>query len=126
MGVAIRIFSCNGTVVTRNISINIHRNLPGLGTSLVDALAANIEPLHGVNLTEKYCTIVATSTGCTQKEDFVPILQKSQPPIVTFIRLKPDDCKAAARPYPIRFSFSEIGAKEFTVSNLFVPSPSYY
>ena len=89
------------------------------------AQAAEIEPLHGVNLTEKYCTIVVTSTGCTRKEDFVALLKKSDPPIVTFVRLKPDFCKAAARPYPIKFSLSEIGAKEFDVANLFVPSPSY-
>ena len=89
------------------------------------ALAAEIEPLHGVSVTQRYCTIVVTSTGCTQKEDFIPILQKSQPPVVTFIRLKPDPCRAASRPVPIRFSLEEIGAEEFTVSNLFEPSPSY-
>ncbi len=90
------------------------------------ALAANIEPLHGIEVTEKYCMIIVTSTGCTKKEDFVPVLQKSQPPVVTFIRLKPDFCEATPRPYPIRFSLEEVGAKEFTVSNLIVPSPSYY
>ena len=100
--------------------------IAGLCATAPAATAAEIEPLHGVNLTEKYCTIVVTSTGCTKKEDFVALLKKSQPPIVTFVRLKPDYCKAAARPYPIKFSLSEIGAKEFDVSNLFVPSPSYF
>ena len=90
------------------------------------ALAVDIEPLHGVNVTKEGCAIVVTSTGCTQKEDFIPILQKSQPPIVTFIRLKPDSCRAASRPYLIQFSLEEIGAKEFTISNLFEPGPSYF
>ena len=89
------------------------------------ALAAEIEPLHGLNLTEGYCTIVVTSTGCTKKEDFVSILQKSEPPVVTFIRLEPDFCRAASRPYLIKFSVEEIGAKEFTVSNLFTPAPGF-
>ncbi len=90
------------------------------------ALAETIEPLHGIQITEKGVTIVVTSTGCTKKEDFTTILAKSQPPIVTFIRLKPDFCKAASRPYPIKFSLQEVGAKEFKVANLFVPSPSFY
>jgi|GEM_PF-2793072 len=98
----------------------------GLFVTAPAAQAAEIETLHGVSLTEKDCTIVVTSTGCTRKEDFVALLKKSDPPIVTFVRLKPDFCKAAARPYPIKFSFEEIGAKKFDVANLFVPSPRYY
>ncbi|NET66388.1 MAG: hypothetical protein F6K63_19150 [Moorea sp. SIO1G6] len=90
------------------------------------ALAATVEPLHGIQITEKSVTIVVTSNGCTQKEDFTTILAKSQPPIVTFIRLKPDLCKGVSRPYPIQFSLSEVGAKEFKLANLFVPSASFY
>ncbi|NEN98722.1 MAG: hypothetical protein F6K50_25420 [Moorea sp. SIO3I7] len=89
------------------------------------ALAETVEPLHGINITEKGVTIVVTSNGCTQKEDFTTILAKSQPPIVTFIRLKPDLCKGVSRPYPITFSLSEVGAKEFKVANLFVPGPRF-
>jgi len=89
------------------------------------ALAADIEPLHGISLMERGCAIFVTTTGCTKKEDFVSVLQKSEPPVVTFIRLKPDLCEAFPRVYPIQFSFEEIGAKEFTVSNLFVPSPRF-
>jgi len=87
------------------------------------ALAATIEPLHGIQVTEGYVTILVTSTGCTKKEDFISILEKSQPPIATFIRLEPDFCRAASRPVPIRFTLEEVGAKEFTVANLFEPAP---
>ncbi|NEO66421.1 MAG: hypothetical protein F6J98_41010 [Moorea sp. SIO4G2] len=66
-----------------------------------------------------------TSTGCTKKEDFTTILEKSQPPIATFIRLEPDFCRAASRAYPIEFSLEEVGATEFKVANLFVPGPRF-
>ncbi|NEO92836.1 MAG: hypothetical protein F6K56_22370 [Moorea sp. SIO3G5] len=89
------------------------------------ALAATVEPLHGINITEKGVTILVTSNGCTQKEDFTTILAKSQPPIATFIRLKPDFCKGVSRPVTIQFSLSEVGATEFKVANLFVPSPRF-
>ncbi|NEQ10616.1 MAG: hypothetical protein F6K37_33265 [Moorea sp. SIO4E2] len=89
------------------------------------ALAATVEPLHGIHITEKGVTIVVTSNGCTQKEDFTTILAKSQPPIVTFIRLKPDFCKGVSRPYRIEFSLSEVGATEFKVANLFEPGPRF-
>ncbi|WP_424099792.1 hypothetical protein [Moorena producens] len=89
------------------------------------ALAETIEPLHGIQVTQRYVTIFVTSTGCTQKEDFTTILEKSQPPSATFIRLKPDFCRAASRLVPIRFSLQEVGAKEFKVANLFVPGPNY-
>ena len=95
------------------------------GLWLPTFFAADIEPLHGVNMTETGLTILVTSTGCTKKEDFVSVLQKSQPPVVTFIRLKPDLCEAGSHPYTIQFSFEEIGAKEFRVSNLFVPAPRF-
>ncbi|NEQ81681.1 MAG: hypothetical protein F6K26_15935 [Moorea sp. SIO2I5] len=52
-------------------------------------------------------------------------MEKSQPPIATFIRLTPDFCRAASRAYPIEFSLEEVGAKEFKVANLFVPGPRF-
>ncbi len=89
------------------------------------ALAAEIEPLHGINVTERSVMILVTSTGCTQKEDFIVVLEKSQPPTVTFIRLKPDLCRAAPRPMPIKFSPEEVGATTFTMRNLFEPAPGF-
>ena len=94
-------------------------------TASASAAAAEIEPLHGLEVTERYATIFVTSTGCTKKEDFIPVLQKTEPPIVTFIRLKPDYCKAASRPVPIRFSLEEVGAQTFNVNNIFTPGPSF-
>lgn len=85
-----------------------------------------IEILHGLNITERSATVLVKSTGCTRKEDFITILQKSQPPIVTFIRLRPDPCKAAPRPMPISFSLEELGASLFTVANQFEPAPRFY
>ena len=80
-----------------------------------------IETLHGLNVTENTVTILVTSTGCTKKEDFIVVSDKSQPTTATFIRLIPDFCKAASRPYPIKFSIEEVGAKEFKVANTFDP-----
>ncbi|NEP31784.1 MULTISPECIES: hypothetical protein [unclassified Moorena] len=89
------------------------------------ALAATIEPLHGIQVTENTVMIVVTSTGCTNKEDFTTILEKSQPPTATFIRLKPDPCKTASHAYRISFSPEEVGATEFKVANLFEPMPRF-
>ena len=89
------------------------------------AFAAEIENLHGFQLTENIATILVTSSGCTKKEDFIPVLEKTQPPLVTFIRLKPDLCRAASRVYPIKFSLEEIGVKEFKVVNKITPSPGF-
>ncbi len=86
---------------------------------------AEIETLHGIHMSERDVTIVVTSNGCTEKDHFVAVITKSEPPEVTFIRLTPDHCKAASRPYPIKFSMEEIGAKEFTVSNPFDPAPRW-
>jgi len=85
-----------------------------------------IETLHGLQVTENEVTIVVTSSGCTKKQDFIVVSDKSQPTTATFIRLIPDFCKAAPRPYPIKFSFEEVGAKEFKVANTFDPSPRWY
>ena len=90
-----------------------------------DTFDAKIENLHGFQLTEKTATIVVTSTGCTEKQDFVVVLQQSQPAAATFIRLKPDFCRAAPSPYLIKFSLPEIGAQEFTVTNLITPAPGF-
>ena len=94
------------------------------------ALASEIETLHGLTVTEQVVTIFVTSTGCTQKEDFTVELDKSLPPSVTFSRVNPDYCKGAARPYPIKFSFQEIGlqeigTKEFKVANTVDPIPEF-
>jgi len=82
-----------------------------------------IEPLHGLEVTERSATIVVTSNGCTKKQDFIVVLDKSQPSTATFIRLIPDFCKAVSHPYPIKFSLQEVGATTFAVSNLFEPPP---
>ncbi len=84
----------------------------------------SIETLHGLVLTETTVTIKVTSTGCTKKEDFQLRLQKSEPPILTIIRVKPDPCKAAPHSIDIVFSLKEIGAANFTVANPFAPGPS--
>ena len=84
-----------------------------------------IETLHGLQVTEKTVTIIVTSTGCTKKQDFIAVLDKFQPPTATFIRLIPDFCRAASTPYPIKFSLSEVGAKEFKVANTVDPSPRF-
>ena len=97
----------------------------GVWVATPTAQAAEIEPLHGITVTSRYCTIAVTSNGCTQKEDFVSILKKTEPPVVTFIRLKPDYCKAPSRPTEIRFSLSEVGAETFAVANVFSPAPGY-
>lgn len=97
----------------------------GFWVATPTAQAAEIETLHGISVTSRYCTIFVTSNGCTQKEDFVTLLQKSEPPVVTFVRLEPDLCKAAPRPTEIRFSLSEVGADTFAVANLLTPAPGY-
>ena len=82
------------------------------------------ETLHGFVLTETTATITVTSTGCTDKKDFKVQLQKSSPPIATFIRVNPDLCEAAPHSVDIVFSLEEIGASCFKVGNLFEPGPS--
>ncbi|WP_163831088.1 hypothetical protein [Spartinivicinus ruber] len=84
-----------------------------------------IETLHGLQVTEKAVTIVVTSTGCTQKDDFIVVLDKSMPPEATFIRLMPDYCRAASRNIPIQFSLKEVGAAEFTVGNRVKPGNAF-
>ncbi|MGK7903806.1 MAG: hypothetical protein AB4352_20860 [Hormoscilla sp.] len=96
-----------------------------LGVTAPTALAAEIETLHGLYVSESTVTIIVTSTGCTKKEDFIVVSDKSQPTTATFIRLVPDPCKAAPRPYRIQFSFEEVGAKDFKVANTFDPIPGW-
>jgi hypothetical protein len=96
--------------------------LAGKGSSSYSPV---VETLHGLTITEKLVIVTVTSTGCTSKEDFIAVLQKSQPPIVTFIRLKPDLCRAASRKINISFSVKEVGADFFTVANPFKPGPKY-
>ena len=86
-------------------------------------LAAELEPLHGLSQTETFTTIAVTSTGCTKKEDFTTILEKSNPPIVSFIRLKPDPCRTGPFKMNIEFNVEEVGANKFEVANLFTPAP---
>ena len=94
-------------------------------TASASAAEAEIEHLHGLEVTQRCATIFVTSNGCTQKEDFIPVLQKTEPPVVTFIRLKPDYCKAASRLVPIRFSLEEVGAQTFNINNILTPGPNY-
>lgn len=84
-----------------------------------------IEVLNGIQVTEQSVTIIVESNGCTQKEDFIAVLSKAEPPEVTFIRLQPDLCRAAPRPLPIKFTLEEIGAKMFTVANPLDPMPRW-
>lgn len=83
-----------------------------------------IETLHGIQLTTNQATILVTSKGCTKKEDFIAVLNKSMPPQVTFIRLTPDHCRGASRLYSINFSLNEIGARTFSVVNTIEGGPS--
>lgn len=83
-----------------------------------------IETLHGLQVTEKTVTILVTSNGCTEKQDFIAVLDKSQPSTATFIRLKPDLCEATSQLYSIKFLLEEVGATEFKVANTVDPSPS--
>ena len=53
-----------------------------------------IETLHGLEVTETKVVITVTSSGCTDRDDFIIELEKSLPPIATFIRVQPDFCKA--------------------------------
>ena len=94
-------------------------------TASVSAAEAQIEPLHGLQVTDTYVTILVTSNGCTQKDDFISVLQKTEPPVVTFIRLKPDYCKAAPRLLPIQFALKEVGAQTFKVNNILTPGPNF-
>ncbi|MDJ0703147.1 MAG: hypothetical protein QNJ46_07705 [Leptolyngbyaceae cyanobacterium MO_188.B28] len=81
------------------------------------------EILHGLAIAETTVTITVTSTGCTDKSDFEIQLQKSSPPVVTFVRVNPDLCRAAPHSVDIIFSIKEVGADNFTVANLFEPGP---
>ncbi|KST68031.1 hypothetical protein [Mastigocoleus testarum] len=81
------------------------------------------ETLHGLVLTDTTATITVTSTGCTDKSDFKIQLQESSPPIVTFVRVKPDFCRVVPHSVDIVFSLKEIGAASFKVANLFEPGP---
>jgi len=58
-------------------------------------MAEQVETLHGLRLTDNQVIITVTSNGCTDKEDFTIALKESQPPIVTFLRVQPDFCRAA-------------------------------
>jgi hypothetical protein len=86
-------------------------------------MAEQVETLHGFMLTDSQVIIRVTSNGCTDKGDFKIALKESHPPIVTFIRVQPDPCKAVVRSVDIAFSLKEVGAAEFTVDNPFEPGP---
>ena len=83
----------------------------------------SVETLHGLAVTEKKVTITVTSNGCTDKSDFKIEVQESLPPIVTFIRVKPDNCRAISRSVDICFSLKEVGTTKFKVANSFAPGP---
>ncbi|MDJ0715436.1 MAG: hypothetical protein QNJ54_14620 [Prochloraceae cyanobacterium] len=82
------------------------------------------ETLHGLIITETSVIITVTSNGCTEKKDFKIELQESKPPIVTFIRVKPDPCNMVSHSIDITFSLKEVGAAEFKVTNPFAPGPT--
>ncbi|ETW98141.1 hypothetical protein [Candidatus Entotheonella palauensis] len=82
-----------------------------------------VETLHGLEVTETAVVITVTSNGCTDKDDFEIEVQKSLPPIATFIRVQPDFCEAVPHSVDISFSLKEVGAAEFKVGNPFRPGP---
>jgi heat shock protein HslJ len=86
-------------------------------------MSKSMETLHGLVFNETTATIKVASTGCTKKEDFELRLQKSEPPILTIIRVKPDLCEAGPHSIDIVFSLKEIGTANFTIANLFAPGP---
>ncbi len=81
-----------------------------------------VETLHGLEVTETQ-VITVTSNGCTDRGDFKLEVQESLPPIVTFIRVQPDFCRAVSHSVDIAFSLKEVGAAEFKVGNPFEPGP---
>ncbi len=83
----------------------------------------SVETLHGLAVNETEVVITVTSTGCTDKNDFKIEVVKTLPPVVTFIRVKPDPCKAAPQKVNLSFSLKEIGTADFKVDNLFAPGP---
>lgn len=87
---------------------------------------AEIETIHGVEVRETSLTAVVTSNGGTKKEDFVVLIDRTyECPRVSIVRLKPDPCKAAARPYPVTFSLSDVGANVFVLTNPIDPMPGW-
>lgn len=90
-----------------------------------ETLKESKETLHGLYIDKETVTVTVTSTGCTKKEDFTIMLRKSRPPIITFIRLKPDLCRAAPHKINIQFPLKEVGATEFALANLFKPGPEF-
>ena len=82
-----------------------------------------VETLHGLTITAEKATITVTSNGCTDKSDFKIEVQESLPPIVTFIRVKPDNCKKVSRSVDISFSLKQVGTTKFKVANPFASGP---
>ncbi|MCX4027223.1 hypothetical protein H0A36_08525 [Endozoicomonas sp. SM1973] len=116
--------ACLSVLLFTSTAMAMNKAVEEVNNDLTNDYQPAIEDLHGLQVTEKLASIVVTSTGCTKKEDFIVVSDKSVPPKVTFIRLKPDYCRAASRPYLIRFSLEEVGARKFSVVNPVIPSPS--
>ena len=83
----------------------------------------SVETLHGLSVNETKVIITVTSTGCTNESDFKIEVVKTLPPLVTFVRVKPDLCKVAPHSVDLSFSLKEIGTADFKVDNLFAPGP---
>lgn len=91
--------------------------------SIMSKESGSVETLHGLAVTETQVIISVTSTGCTDESDFKIEVAESLPPIVTFIRVKPDVCRAISHTVDLSFSLKEVGSAEFKVANPFAPGP---
>lgn len=89
--------------------------------STIDQESGSVEILHGLTVNENNIIITVTSTGCTDESNFKIEVVKTLPPLVTFIRVKPDLCKVAPHSVNLYFSLKEIGFADFKVKNLFAP-----
>ena len=83
----------------------------------------SVETLHGLAVTETKVIITVTSTGCTDESDFKIEVAESLPPLVTFIRVRPDFCRMISHSVDLSFSLKEVGSAEFKVANPFAPGP---
>lgn len=116
----VKVIACLSTLLFSSVSIAVETV-----DNVITQSSASIETLHGLNVTERAVIILVTSTGCTEKEDFTVVLDKSAPPKATFIRLKPDFCRAVSRTVPIKFSLQEVGIREFLVTNTIKPGSEF-
>ncbi len=81
------------------------------------------EVLHGIRVQQNTVTVTVTSNGCTGPGDFEIKVAKSNPPIATWIRKRPDPCKMISHSVDLEFSRKLIGKLPFKVGNTFAPGP---